>query len=123
MKDFKDYDSNIQNQFSNLNTNAFSNSPFKSPYESKQKTFNNNIEDIDTNFTSNSNFGFTRIPTSAKMRNYGQSPFAQRESELISSQPPKGFYNSPYVTGKRYSKIIPYNSSIINKLVDFLLNW
>ena len=123
MKDFKDYDSNIQNQFSNLNTNAFSHSPFKSPYESKQKTFNNNIEDIDTNLTSNSNFGFTRIPTSAKMRNYGQSPFSLRESELISNQPPKGFYNSPYVTGKRYSKIIPYNSSIINKLVDLLLNW
>ena len=96
-------------------------------------TFAEWLDDIEDDFrsrfgddiviTSNSNFGFTKIPTSAKMRNYGQSPFAQRESELISNQPPKGFYNSPYVTGKRYSKIIPYNSSIINKLVDLLLNW
>lgn len=126
MKDYADYDSNFKNQnnqFSNLNTNAFSHSPFKSPYENKEKKYNNNIEDIDTNFTSNSNFGFTRIPTSAKMRHFDQSAFTQRESEIISNQPSKGFYNSPYETGKRYSKIIPYNSSFINKLVDLILNW
>lgn len=121
MDDYIKNDSAFQNE-NNLNTNPFSHSPFKSPYENKERKYDNNIEDIDTNFTSNSNFGFTRIPTSAKMRNAYQSPFVQKENEF-SNNPSKGFYSAPYVTEKRQAKIIPYNSSFINKLIDLLLNW
>ena len=56
------------------------------------------------------------------MRNAYQSPFVQKENEF-SNNPSKGFYNAPYVTEKRQTKIIPYNSSFINKLIDLLLNW
>lgn len=123
------YSSNSKdnNLLQNLRSNSFSRSPYKSPYNPPKQLNQGNMDilsqDRDTNFTTNSQMAFTKIPTSTKFQNTNFTPFSTKERDYLNDFNNQNQLNNHIESINRNSKIVPYNTTILNKFIDLLFNW
>lgn len=116
--------SNDNNLSQNLRGNSFSRSPYKSPYNPpKQENMDIMSQDRDTNFATNSQFAFTKLPTSTKFQNTNFTPFSTKERDYFNDSNNQAKLNNHIESIRRNSKLVPYNTTILNKFIDLLFNW